>query len=330
MEPQNHSDDADGLGPISPALPGSVRILIEAERSGQAPRRIECRRLVTLFGSAAGCKVRIKDRTVWPVEAALINHGEQVSLVRLRAGADDEPDEKIELKTVPESGLRFTVGRAAFTTRLLPPDLNASTTFCFELAPEAVFLKHNLTGELTCIRPLLALLGREAGCHIRIDDPGVSRRHAILFFASDQPWVVDLGSTGGTWLNERRVSAARLNFNDALRLGGVTYQIRFPKTHPDERLRAKMDAGRAVEAALGLKSGAESPALGDAVSVGGMAGGPTPGVNPSSSGTSSANAAAGDDVRDLVDIRAAESDRRWVIADRLDQAQKRKTSNPAV
>ncbi len=47
------------------------------------------------------------------------------------------------------------------------------------------------------------LLGRDASCHVTIPDSSVSQRHARIYH-SDAEWhVEDLGSTNGTFLNDR-------------------------------------------------------------------------------------------------------------------------------
>lgn len=64
------------------------------------------------------------------------------------------------------------------------------------------------------------VLGREAGLAVRIDRPGVSRRHALIRVEADQATLSDLESKNGTFVGERRVSAPTLlRDGDELRLG---------------------------------------------------------------------------------------------------------------
>jgi hypothetical protein len=64
------------------------------------------------------------------------------------------------------------------------------------------------------------LLGRHPGCDVVLSDPGVSRRHARLFFR-DGAWVVqDLDSTNGTIVNGVRVGRCALRPGDQLVLAG--------------------------------------------------------------------------------------------------------------
>jgi hypothetical protein len=45
------------------------------------------------------------------------------------------------------------------------------------------------------------IVGRADGCDIAINDPGVSRIHALLWREGGETWVVDLGSANGTHVN---------------------------------------------------------------------------------------------------------------------------------
>lgn len=64
------------------------------------------------------------------------------------------------------------------------------------------------------------VLGRGSDVDIRIDDPGVSRRHVEVTTAPDF-MVRDLGSTNGTLVNGRRVSEASLSDGDVLQIGST-------------------------------------------------------------------------------------------------------------
>jgi hypothetical protein len=63
------------------------------------------------------------------------------------------------------------------------------------------------------------VIGRDAGCDIRLEEATVSRRHARLLFR-DGAWIIhDLESTNGTSINGRHVGRCRLQRGDRLRLG---------------------------------------------------------------------------------------------------------------
>ena len=76
------------------------------------------------------------------------------------------------------------------------------------------------------------VLGREASEEGRLGgDSRLSRRHARVFIDDAGRAVVDdLGSTNGTWVNEQRLTDARICANgDVLRVGQTTFEIELPE-----------------------------------------------------------------------------------------------------
>jgi hypothetical protein len=73
------------------------------------------------------------------------------------------------------------------------------------------------------------ILGRTADqAAFAVDDPSVSERHArIVRMPDGAPWVFDLGSTAGTWLNfeETPESGCALREGDRLNLGRAAYRV---------------------------------------------------------------------------------------------------------
>ena len=70
----------------------------------------------------------------------------------------------------------------------------------------------------------VAALGRSRSCDCVLSDPNVSRRHAELRRGSTGDWqIVDLESTNGVKVNDRRVDASRLSPGDRVTLGSVNF-----------------------------------------------------------------------------------------------------------
>ncbi len=73
------------------------------------------------------------------------------------------------------------------------------------------------------------VLGRGTQADLRIDDPGVSRRHAEFRLQSGETdalvSVVDLGSTNGTLVNGRRTQHAILEDGAVVQIGGTTIHV---------------------------------------------------------------------------------------------------------
>ncbi len=69
-------------------------------------------------------------------------------------------------------------------------------------------------------------LGRANGCQVTIDDNYVSQLHARLFRREGQYYVEDLGSTNGTYLNRRKVTAPiAIRKGDRLQVGKTVLEL---------------------------------------------------------------------------------------------------------
>ncbi|MBW6465220.1 MAG: DUF3662 domain-containing protein [Brevefilum sp.] len=64
-------------------------------------------------------------------------------------------------------------------------------------------------------------IGRHSTNHLVLDDPQVSRHHAQLRAIKNHYVIFDVGSTGGLFLNGRRISQATLHAGDVIRMGSV-------------------------------------------------------------------------------------------------------------
>lgn len=54
------------------------------------------------------------------------------------------------------------------------------------------------------------LIGRRADCDVVVRDTTVSRRHAAVMLFGDSWFILDHGSTNGTWVNGRRIWVCQL------------------------------------------------------------------------------------------------------------------------
>src|SRR5258706_970606 len=70
------------------------------------------------------------------------------------------------------------------------------------------------------------LFGRDASCHILLDDAKVSRRHARLNVHGDHVTLDDLGSMNGLYVNGVRVTASQALFDgDWVTAGGEELEL---------------------------------------------------------------------------------------------------------
>jgi pSer/pThr/pTyr-binding forkhead associated (FHA) protein len=71
-------------------------------------------------------------------------------------------------------------------------------------------------------------IGRE-GTDVVLPDPEVSRRHAHVCLDGDALAIEDLGSTNGTWVNDRRADdRIQLHAGDVIRFGHTLWEVRAP------------------------------------------------------------------------------------------------------
>jgi len=100
-------------------------------------------------------------------------------------------------------------------------------TILLELAPPGRYLSIEHHDEVRLIpldRPIIRM-GRGLSADVRLEDPQVSRRHAILAQGGDGARVLDDRSWNGTFVNGRAVTAAALSDGDVLRLGRLAFRF---------------------------------------------------------------------------------------------------------
>ena len=84
------------------------------------------------------------------------------------------------------------------------------------------------SGEEVVVIPVEAAvtrLGRSLSADVHLDEPSVSRRHALVVQRGDDIVVLDDRSMNGTWVNGERVREAVLTDGDVVELGAV--RLRF-------------------------------------------------------------------------------------------------------
>ena len=79
-------------------------------------------------------------------------------------------------------------------------------------------------------------LGRIAANTIMLESSKVSRRHALIHLQNiGEPWLIDFGSSNGTFLNKRRIHhPVRLSDGDQITIGDEVFKFRQPLAISDE------------------------------------------------------------------------------------------------
>lgn len=80
---------------------------------------------------------------------------------------------------------------------------------------QTLFLTHSVT-----------VIGRAPDVDLRLNDPGVSRRHAEIRYENDAFLVLDLGSTNGVRVNNAATTRRQLSPGDRIELGSTTLLFR--------------------------------------------------------------------------------------------------------
>jgi hypothetical protein len=73
-----------------------------------------------------------------------------------------------------------------------------------------------------------ALVGRASEANIKLDEPEVSRHHAVLFREAEGIWVMDLQSANGSTVNGREISSEPypVGSGDMLSFGPATFALK--------------------------------------------------------------------------------------------------------
>jgi pSer/pThr/pTyr-binding forkhead associated (FHA) protein len=70
------------------------------------------------------------------------------------------------------------------------------------------------------------MIGRDQTCDIRLDDPMVSRRHALLVDHRGKLAIEDLGSANGILVNGVRTRRRQpLRIGDVIQIGGAIWKV---------------------------------------------------------------------------------------------------------
>ena len=107
-------------------------------------------------------------------------------------------------------------------------------------------LNGSLEGQEIDLIPDPQTVGRGSSCNIKIGDAGVSSKHAKIWCEDGVFFVMDLGSTNGTFVNDRDVDREQLEDGDTVTFGMTKAQ--FVADQPKPRAAPPAAAGRGAAA----------------------------------------------------------------------------------
>ena len=103
-----------------------------------------------------------------------------------------------------------------------------------------IVLAGSNVGEMFRVEEGETVLGRGQNVTIRLNDDGISRRHARIFQAAGEVVIEDLQSSNGTLVNGANVGQRLLQDGDKIRLGSTTILKFTYNDHLDETFQQQM------------------------------------------------------------------------------------------
>ena len=93
-----------------------------------------------------------------------------------------------------------------------------------------MWILQSAEGTFRLLSGAVKTVGRATGADFIVDAALVSRVHCRLTASDDALEVIDLSSTNGTFVNDKRVEKASLSNGDRLRVGRVELTVERSKT----------------------------------------------------------------------------------------------------
>src|SRR5258708_13706454 len=116
--------------------------------------------------------------------------------------------------------------------------------------PSLRILSGSLENQEIELTPDAMTVGRSSACNIKIGDAGVSSKHAKIWCEDGEYYLMDLGSTNGTFVNDKDVLREKLTDGDVITFGMT--KAAFVGDKPKARVKpnrvAAASAGRGAAA----------------------------------------------------------------------------------
>jgi hypothetical protein len=76
-------------------------------------------------------------------------------------------------------------------------------------------------------------LGRDALCDVSITDSRLSRQHAMIYYFAPDFYLKDLGSTNGSFVNDKRIKQSAIKNGDKIKLGSTLLEFIVSNIEPE-------------------------------------------------------------------------------------------------
>lgn len=218
-----------------PCVPSGAPVVTLTICSGPGEgQSIKLRRVASLLGARAGCKLVLRHPTIDRRHCVIVNTGSTLLLRDLDTrGKTLRNGLKVEQEIIEDAD-RIQLGPWELKIDLATPRLagasDSPVIMDLEPDPTVLALEDLESKKLTRLCREVSILGRSGGCDYPVEDREVSRVHAIIFNFLNRPALLDLVSENGTWVNDRRATFAMLQDGDIITLG--SYKLRFRSNAP--------------------------------------------------------------------------------------------------
>jgi DNA-binding winged helix-turn-helix (wHTH) protein len=189
---------------------GARQLLRGGKELHLEPKAFELLDLLLQKRPEALSKPEIRDR-LWP--ETFVSESNLTGLVaKVREALGDDPRQPRYIRTVHGFGYAFAGAKEEPSGAGRPA----------RVAPRVIWEKRIIP-----LAPGENVLGRDEEAPVRIDSPGVSRRHARIFVEKGRAVLEDLDSKNGTFLKEERLRGpGLLQDGDTFRLGRLLLVFR--------------------------------------------------------------------------------------------------------
>ena len=240
---------AEARDPSSAERRGVAIRIVASEQSERAGEEVPVTTPVTI-GRDATCTIVLADPSVSRQHARIERSGNSIRVIDLNSGNGVwVGNDRVENGRVLADGEQFRIGSTIFACVAAAPEPKAAAV---ESTEKTVFMAPPVFdtpvfSPLVQPEPLVirvldggdavppgteftirgdATIGRSTECSITIAEKDISRKHARLSLTPEGLQLTDLGSSCGTWINDREVHKATVKRGDRFRVGNrVTIEI---------------------------------------------------------------------------------------------------------
>ena len=211
--------DYEIVGVHRQEAPAALRLKFEVIKGDEAGKEYTLQLDEVILGRGDDVALKLEDSKISRLHARLEAHADFLYITDLGGvNGTQVNDQKITASTKLELGARLKMGDISLLVSSLESNEGGQLFVVFK-APD-VEREYNVTVVENTI-------GRGANARIPLIDPTgkMSRLHARLQARGNEIYIIDLGSSNGTYVDGQRVTESRLAVDAEVKLGGVVMRI---------------------------------------------------------------------------------------------------------